>query len=57
MFKLLIQSAIIASVSAVYSEWAPGLNPGMMLRVDEESIKGLKGALKNFLPHYINADL
>ena len=57
MFKLFLSSSILASVSAVYSDWKAGQNPGMMLRVDEESISGLKVALKDFLPHYLNADL
>ena len=33
------------------------MRPGMMLRLDKNSINGFKNAMAEFLPHYLNVDL
>jgi len=33
------------------------MNPGMILRLEENSIHGFKNAMEDFLPHYINTDM
>ena len=33
------------------------MNPGMIMRLEQNSINGFKHAMEEFLPHYINVDL
>jgi hypothetical protein len=40
-----------ATYDKVYS------NPGMQIRLEQQSINALRKAMESFLPHYINADL
>lgn len=39
------------------SFYHPGMNPGMMLRIDQTSIDALKRVCERYLPNYFNVDL
>lgn len=53
--KLVTIGLLLAgSTSGKYTE---GMNPGIMMRLDQSSINGFKNAMMRFLPHYINHDL
>lgn len=41
----------------VQAEYKSGMNPGMILRLEQSSINSFKRAMEEFLPHYINVDL
>ena len=41
----------------VQGEFTSGMNPGMILRLEEKSIDASKRAMQEFLPHYINMDM
>lgn len=41
----------------VQAEYKSGMNPGMILRLEQSSVNSFKRAMEQFLPHYINVDL
>lgn len=43
--------------AVVQGEFVSGMNPGMILRLEESTIQGVKKAMQEFLPHYINMDM
>ena len=43
--------------SFVQAEYKSGMNPGMILRLEQSTINSFKRAMEEFLPHYINVDL
>ena len=46
---------LMSSVAAV--TWRKGMNPGMMLRVDEYSVDAMKNVIARYLPTYVNSGL
>ena len=40
----------------VQASYTSGMNPGMQMRLEQQSIKALQSAMDRFLPDYINAD-
>ena len=41
----------------VQSAYNQGMNPGMQLRLEQQTINAFKKAMETFLPHYINVDM
>jgi len=41
----------------VQSAYNQGMNPGMQLRLEQQTINSFKRAMEEFLPHYINVDM
>lgn len=41
----------------VQAEYQSGMNPGIILRMEQASINSAKRAMEEFLPHFINVDL
>ena len=41
----------------VQADYVSGMNPGMILRLEQATINSFKRAMEEFLPHYINVDL
>lgn len=40
----------------VQATYVSGMNPGMQMRLEQQSIKALQSAMERFLPDYITAD-
>jgi len=39
------------------AEYVSGMNPGMIMRIEQHSINQVKKAMEEFLPHYLNVDM
>ena len=39
------------------AEYVSGMNPGMIMRIEQHSINQVKNAMQEFLPHYLNFDM
>lgn len=61
LIALIISQAIFTDVENIQSSarvWNPdGMDPGMILRIDQGSVNGFKKAMYKFLPHYLETDM
>jgi hypothetical protein len=52
---VICQSTMIEN-QQVMANFKAGMMPGMILRIDHNSINNMKHGLKDFLPHYVDED-
>jgi hypothetical protein len=48
-----IKSIVALLLGSIEAKWYKGMNPGMILKVEQESIEPFKKYMQQFLPRYI----
>lgn len=55
--KSLAWTFLCAILTTTVTAYSTGMNPGVMVRLEQQTINEFKRAMEMFLPHYVNFDM